>query len=304
MNICDALPDEHFWSVVARSLQWSGYSNETIFTKKYNLKGPQIRPSKGNCKNLFKLTNYDEFKWLKVSGSSHPLWLLNFDDVESSAEELSNNQFEIARESQVKLSASWRFCCKCAEEDRAKYGSSYWHNEHNLPFVTHCTRHNIPLMHVPDLKFISSLSMPNRLKPYRTLAPSFSNEFLKWSHFVVMVYRAISNDLTSVNKFRDMVWEKLAQVPKKTSKRRPYLNLLLTDLENQVPKNLLKHCFQFYADETRRKTNILYTTYKMDGIQIRHPIYILIILYWLELESTTVFGGTYENTYINGNSAD
>ncbi len=288
MNICTPLPGEHLWSVVARSLKWSGFSKESIFTEKYGLNGMQIRPSKGNCKHLSVLAKYDEFEMLQTCGSSYPLWLLNFDNVEFAFKELNNNRLGIARESQVNLSANWRYCQTCMEEDRSKYGSAYWHNEHNLPFVTHCTRHQEPLLHVPDLKNISKLSMPNRLKPNQIAPVEFTDEFLQWSNFVVGVYNTIKADPTSVAKFRSMVWSKLEPVPDKIYKRRPYFNKLLAEIESQVPESLLRHCFQFYADDKRRKANFLYTTYKRDGIQIRHPVYMLVILYWLNLNGNVI----------------
>jgi hypothetical protein len=293
MNICSTLPGEHLWSVVARSLKWSGFTKETTFTAKYGLDASQIKPSKGNCKNLALLTQSEEFCSLQNSGSSYPLWLLNFDNIETAIQELSTNHLSQARESQVNLSANWRYCPMCMEEDRSRYGTAYWHNAHNLPFVTHCTHHNVPLVQVSGLKSISSLSMPNRLKSARIDTLGYSDDFQQWSHFVVAIYNTINDDFHSVARLRNLIWDRFGPVPNAVSKRRDYFNELLAKFEAHVPENLLKHCFQFYDGEKRRRSNILYTTYKRDGVQIRHPVYMLMILYWLQCEGTTVIDEKY-----------
>jgi hypothetical protein len=288
MNVFSALPHEHVWSTLARSVKWSGLSNESAFTKKLGLGGIRIQPSKGYCQSLTILSKHKDFNSQLISGSSYPLWLLNFDNSELAKNNLHRGHLEQARESQLNLDNRWRYCQACVEEDRSKHGSAYWHNEHNLPFVTHCTRHQDPLLHVPDLNNISKLSMPNRLKPNQIAPVEFTDEFLQWSNFVVGVYNTIKADPTSVAKFRSMVWSKLEPVPDKIYKRRPYFNKLLAEIELQVPESLLRHCFQFYADDKRRKANFLYTTYKRDGVQIRHPVYMLVILYWLNLNGNVI----------------
>jgi hypothetical protein len=296
MNICPTLPGEHFWSVIARSLKWSGFTKESIFTTKYELDGSQINPSKGNSKNLALLAQNEAFYSLRNSGSSFPLWLLNFDDIETGIQELNDNHLIQVRESQVNLSTNWRYCPMCIEEDRSRYGTSYWHNEHNLPFVTHCTHHNVSLLHVAGLRSISSLIMPNRLKSPLIDTPGFSDDFQQWSDFVVAIYNTINDDFHSVARLRNLIWTRFGPVPKAVSKRRNYFNELLAEFEAHIPEKLLKHCFQFYDGEKRRRSNILYTTYKRDGIQIRHPVYMLMILYWLQCEGKNVINDKYASS--------
>jgi TniQ/Tn7-like transposition protein D len=38
-----------------------------------------------------------------------------------------------------------RFCTRCVDDNRLKFGESYWHREHSLPAMHICSRHGIPL---------------------------------------------------------------------------------------------------------------------------------------------------------------
>ncbi len=39
----------------------------------------------------------------------------------------------------------FKFCPSCADEDRKKWGETYWHRIHNVPRVLVCPRHHIPI---------------------------------------------------------------------------------------------------------------------------------------------------------------
>lgn len=41
-----------------------------------------------------------------------------------------------------------RYCPACINDDLSKYGESYWHRKHNLPFVDSCHIHNTPLFEI------------------------------------------------------------------------------------------------------------------------------------------------------------
>jgi hypothetical protein len=43
------------------------------------------------------------------------------------------------------VSASRRFCCECTKEDLAFWKVSYWRRIHQLPGVSHCPKHQVPL---------------------------------------------------------------------------------------------------------------------------------------------------------------
>jgi hypothetical protein len=38
-----------------------------------------------------------------------------------------------------------RYCEACIEDDRREFGEDYWHRRHNLPFITQCWKHRLPL---------------------------------------------------------------------------------------------------------------------------------------------------------------
>jgi len=41
-----------------------------------------------------------------------------------------------------------RYCQKCVKEDLVRFGESYWHRTHNLPFIDTCPHHYAPLFEV------------------------------------------------------------------------------------------------------------------------------------------------------------
>lgn len=42
----------------------------------------------------------------------------------------------------IKHARQWRWCLHCAQSDRERYGTSYWHVEHQLPGLKHCPEHS------------------------------------------------------------------------------------------------------------------------------------------------------------------
>lgn len=304
MKIYPAYAGEHLWSVVARSIQWSGLPDNSVFIDMHGLSSFQIKPSKGNCQIIMQLAHYKEFSELRFEGSAYPLWLLNFDDTGKTASELQSGYIKDARESQVNLDSNWRYCPYCAQYDLTSCGTSYWHIEHNLPFVTHCIHHGTPLTAVPNINRLSGLRMPNRLASSNPEPLKVSDELREWSRFVVAIYNLICTDVSSVVRLRNLVWDRLSSIPAPFNEMKAYFHAHLQNLEKVVPENLLKICFQFYREEKRKKSNILYTTWKRDGVQIRHPVYMLVILYWLHCEGIDVMSGKYENSCFNGHSAN
>lgn len=66
-----------------------------------------------------------------------------------------------------------RFCLQCLREDETRFGETYWHREHNLPFVLICRKHNLPLRmieHPAELSVHHNLAI--RFLPERHLGIS------------------------------------------------------------------------------------------------------------------------------------
>lgn len=49
------------------------------------------------------------------------------------------------RNSKVKLDLNLRYCSDCVKEDRQEYGEAYWHRVHQIPGITICPYHLLPL---------------------------------------------------------------------------------------------------------------------------------------------------------------
>ena len=303
MKIVPSLPGEHLWSVAVRSIQSSGFLDDSVFNDMFALARFSLQPANGACKVTTRLAQRDEFAELLFSGTAYPLWLLNFDKPEQTAIEVQSEYFNRGRESQLNMKASsWKYCACCAKEDRLRYGTSYWHIEHNLPFVTHCIQHGTPLSMFLGSRSLIATKMPHRLQVTDSVETNVPHDLLEWSRFVVAIYKMICANHSSVLRLRNLIWDRFSLAPITVSGRKLYLRRLLEGLENMVPSNLLQMCFQFYSDKKRRKSNILYTTWKRDGIQIRHPVYMLIILFWLQCEGVSVIPDDYESPIATGHS--
>lgn len=65
-----------------------------------------------------------------------------------------------------------RFCLQCLREDETQFGETYWHREHNLPFVLMCPKHHLPLQVIkqPELSVHHHLAI--RVLPEHALGIS------------------------------------------------------------------------------------------------------------------------------------
>lgn len=66
----------------------------------------------------------------------------------------------------------WRWCADCVAEDQAIYGVPFYHRDHQIPGVFHCSKHKLGLSgHCPECDFtapsVSDLTMP----PYDNTCP-------------------------------------------------------------------------------------------------------------------------------------
>ncbi|WP_375276887.1 TniQ family protein [Alteromonas australica] len=253
MKLLEPLPGEHLWSVISRSATWSGFSYDSLLKEKYDLSSVLVYPAKGDCRTIAKLAKHAEFASLRKENSPYPLWLLNFDDEEQTATEILSDLTTRTSETLIVTSNDWRYCVKCAEEDRQQHGTAYWHTEHNLPLVTHCTKHGKALVKLMDVKSLKALKMPNRISA-KVIVGTEDEELMQWSAFVVEVY----NQLRRIPNFnvhlRQKVFEALG-IRKDVHGQLlscAHFNSLLDEFEASLPKQVLGHCFQFYADKTRK----------------------------------------------------
>lgn len=153
----DPYPDELFFSICARYSQRIGFPSyklavsqmfgETI--RRVNIFFPnrienlveRTFPVNGISSDEF-ITNHTILPFYSIFIPTHKSAKIRSDMKTKSG----NSAFSIGSFSRIYQHQKFiRFCPKCVENDRFTYGETFWHRLHQIPEVTHCPVHEIPL---------------------------------------------------------------------------------------------------------------------------------------------------------------
>jgi hypothetical protein len=150
--------------------------------------------------------------------------------------------------------------------------------------VTHCYIHQSKL--VTDSKLLLDLRKITLPQVYDFDVPTLTDEplLLEWSDFVLKIY----NQLSKYDKLGELLRKRVRKyllLPDEINTVKG--NLVFTSLQNkfdeEVPQELLRHLFLFYSNTYKHPPSVLkstlgYSTYPKQ----KHPVYWLIILFWLK----------------------
>lgn len=283
------LPNEHFYSLWIRMCVRSGFALSPLSSvmKKKGIPAHQMQPQRV----LGKQTNA-MIKMLYGSGqAAEDVMLLatvmNFwrlcstgslsEIVASATVPRPNNEH-----AGLAFTSGWQLCPKCAAEDKEMYGVSYWHRDHQVPSTTHCLIHQEPLVTHESLRYFREFLLPQHCIDMCDV-PAGTERLYGWSKYLLGVDRFIRNEPEQIVALKKVVTELLAIPEVVKQKHREGFNVLLSTLEQDVGGELLNHLFRFYRDGRETRHNILWTTFsgKSTAKLIRHPIYWLVIIYWL-----------------------
>jgi len=184
---------------------------------------------------------------------------------------------------------NWKYCSECVKEDIARCGHSYWHVEHQLPSITHCSKHKTPL--IEDTLILKDLR--NGLLPQaydlKPMELEDNQALLDWSEFVVGVYRLLKRFPTAGAELAAQIRWILSLPQELTRKDDELFFPLQNDFDASIGPAVLRHLFFTYRESDNRTFNVLQSTlgYKYMGSKYgycAHPVCWLIILYWLKGE--------------------
>ncbi|WP_421912143.1 TniQ family protein [Marinobacter sp.] len=176
---------------------------------------------------------------------------------------------------------SWRFCNECVEEDVRKVGVCYWHLSHQIPSVSHCKIHQLPLLS-SGLKTLSDFQLPratqNSISPE---GPNLKNK--AWESWLIDLFARCqaSETMTSLASL-EATLESIWRVPRSPrSARLQRYQEILGYVEDVAGIPLLGTIFEFYQGDRltyrgRARPNFIRTTFESTDPKIRHPIYYLL----------------------------
>lgn len=184
----------------------------------------------------------------------------------------------------LNVRSNWSFCKSCCEEDRDKLGFSFWHAEHQIPGLVLCPKHSEKL--VSDQTGITDLSRATL--PHLCVSREHwqLEEWVDdWDCFVLKIFQLLNKDSNLADKLTAQVPNILGlpEFNKPTDNEKLQDHQLRFDAE--LPKELLQYLFKFYCKEFKRQPTVLRSTlgYKVYD-KGKHPVYWLVILYWLKDE--------------------
>lgn len=288
---CPIESQEHILSWVYRLHLLSG---NRYFKQTANFIGVEVKPLKPcNYNETFKDTISLLAKTSNISTDSifeehtpAALWSLSFYKNEYHAWRTRNDDVmpQSFDPSKFAIRSTWQYCNECVEEDIALMGHSMWHVKHQLPSVMHCYKHKSRLISddvkLQDLK-AASLPQVHSLKEYPTANESL---LVEWSSFVIGIFERLNanNELGQLLQHRIRQHLSIAD-DLKNHKDNEIFNSLEAQFRNEVPLVLLQHLFTFFSKQYNRDHTVLRSTLGWSQHnRPKHPIYWLIIIYWLK----------------------
>lgn len=81
-----------------------------------------------------------------------------------------------------------RYCVACMAEDRHSFGEDYWHRQHNLPFVTRCWKHNLPLAGISLARGTGTFELPGDLsgKPVPLIFSEENHRYIEATSYALL----------------------------------------------------------------------------------------------------------------------
>ena len=290
MHLADLYPEEHIYSGLVRSRYLSGqmFVSERRFFELNELPYHWLRSQTPLCSNLkfvidaLKLEPEKRYQ-LRIHHSPLAPWLLSYTDGQDPMNvELSGLRNNL-EENPFNIDRRWKFCPKCLIENRAKYGVSYWHSQHQLLGARTCYIHHTALHSHDDLRYL------NFTLPHHWIAKSepllAEDKWQKeWQSFIFKISAAIVSNPDIVNQLKKDIHQHLSIYKPVKRSHKALLNSLFFKMREELGEECLAGLFTAYARKIPRPPNILWVTLSpfTQNTGLRHPLYWLSILFWLK----------------------
>ncbi|MGK0270771.1 MAG: hypothetical protein ACI88H_001421 [Cocleimonas sp.] len=283
---------EHLYSglVRARYLAAQMHINERRFFELNDIPYHRIRSQTPLCRNtkaVLDVLNLDQHERFALRLRSLPFspWLLsyskdqNLTDIEVSG--LRNN----LEETPFAIDRRWKYCPKCAEENKREYGVSYWHCLHQSLGASVCHIHSIELHSHDKLRYLDFYL------PHQWLGKSeplkVQHDWQKsWQPFIYGITQSLQADTDLAQVLKQQIYKHLGfERPLKRSDK-AVIDEQFLQMRADLGEDCLSGLFTSFSTKHCRPPNILWITLSSfsQTTGIRHPLYWLSILFWLRDE--------------------
>jgi hypothetical protein len=285
------LPGEHVYSWLLRRFKLSAYCDvmdfqKTIHHECFEMKSnnvfdsaTKLMLSKGNSK-------LDAFK----NNTLLPFWQISMGKVIGEQEFQSDDLYDLYTQMDDKtvleFDRSWHSCSQCRKDDINKYGTSYWHTEHQILSVYECLKHKRILEFCVDrVVDLRNEILPHDVKLWKPLIKNISEELVNWQSFVISINRlALSSpEIVSSLKYKILEYFNMDEIS--LWECRSLCESLNPEFEKALGPVLLRYLFKEYSRPSKKGSpQILMTLFSRvkNPYKIRTPIYWLAVAYWLK----------------------
>lgn len=282
-------PDEHLYSWLLRLYKLSGCADFLSFQKSLGFQDSFLHSNilfSETSEVLAQRLN-DRVRALSDHTIS-PLWQVSvgplYGDKSPPLDAFSHMNEQLL----FSFDTSWHSCKKCREENLERYGTSYWHVQHQLPSVFECYRHQSILDRANEpVKNLFNSQLPHEIEAWKPVIDSPSVEIRHWQSFLFDVLKLSKHKTAELKKLQQKIIEILGQNEIRASKRRAICQKRNPDFLASLGEELIQYLFRDYSRPKKgSKTNILTSMFaSIHQVQgERNPIYWLALAYWLKEE--------------------
>ncbi|RZR09487.1 TniQ family protein [Vibrio vulnificus] len=151
-NLLKLLPNEHLRSFLFRiHFHSSPFGTFATTAKRYGIdsyNASSITSLQALDYQLASLVSETPIEvWKNHAGGNIMLPFMTAKELNEVYNCFSGSEFQLDTTRTFTLhNASWRFCSSCVEEDKENFGTSYYHQSHQVAGVFHCYKHGNPLI--------------------------------------------------------------------------------------------------------------------------------------------------------------
>jgi len=303
------LPDEHFFSVVARYHRLAANKNAGITRKQLG-----ISPGAIKAQNIFNTTFHSALRSVAdlvgidalTLANQHSLFPLFRLSMPSKLTNVWINDWQKCKASSpfsgywmndrmLNFDKSWRYCPSCITADREHFGVSYWHVSHQIPMLEFCQTHHEKLVGIcPSCE--RGYSTLNELRLPKEACDCVRSEVgiveIDWGKWLIEVYQQLNSASNASFEQTTKQLHDYWPLPSNVQKTQPLLfDNILNEVETYISEPFLAKVFKFYQSKDgrylgKKRPNFVRKTLLESDEQIRHPIYYLLLLWVGEMSDT------------------
>lgn len=291
----DILPGEHYVSWFVRKSQFQAYPDFRLFLSNNTVSSSNLKTYE--VIHPLILSFLQQLPQKDSALEEHtliPLWQLSVGKILEQQELIEGDFLDLHHSNNEKtlfqFDRSWHSCPNCREEDIQRFGTSYWHTEHQVPSVYKCYKHNVVLEKAkyPIADLISGL-LPHQVKSWVRLISLESEQLEHWQTFVRRFHNEMINRPSSLVNLRYKI-QKLLGIEKSFHYHgNDHTDQLTVKLEDELSSELLSYLYTDYARPSKKgKPKIIRNLFKgINPHKVRSPINWILLGYWLCPEEFT-----------------